>query len=124
MEGTAKWLEAKHPGAAASLREGLDETLTVMRLGLEPALRRTLATTNAIENLNGAIRRTARNVKVWKDGAMVVRWTAIAVADASKRFRKVRGVAGMPKLVAALKAHSRALDGAREGRVDGASKAA
>lgn len=120
LEGTARWLERKHPGAAASLREGLEETLTVTKLGLPPALVRTLATTNAIENLNGAIRRTARNVKTWKDGSMVVRWTAVAVDDASKRFRKVRGVEGMPKLVAALKAHADAV----AGRVDDVSKAA
>ncbi len=98
-------LERKHPSAAASLREGLEETLTVMRIDLEASLARILSTTNAIEFINGRIRRTTRNVAKWDGGTMVMRWLAVAVIEASKTFRKLRGHTGMPKLVAALRAH-------------------
>ena len=69
-------LQAKHPGAAASMREGSEETLTVQALGITGALYRTLRTTNPIENLNGLIAHFTRNVKRWKDGAMTPRWVA------------------------------------------------
>lgn len=105
LEALARQLERKHPSAAASLREGLDETLTVMRMNLEASLARTLSTTNPIEFVNGRIRRTTRNVAKWDGGTMVMRWLAIAVIEASKTFRKLRGHTGMPKLVAALRAH-------------------
>jgi putative transposase len=100
----ASWLEANgEDGAAASLREGLDETLTVMRLNLPAALRRTFATTNPIENMNGSLRRIARNVKRWKDEAMIRRWVALGIAEAQKGFRRVKGYVHMPSLVAALR---------------------
>jgi putative transposase len=100
----ASWLDANgEDGAAASLREGLDETLTVMRLNLPPALRRTFATTNPIENMNGSLRRIARNVKRWKDEAMIRRWVALGIAEAQKGFRRVKGYVHMPSLVAALR---------------------
>jgi putative transposase len=100
----ASWLDSNgEEGAAASLREGLDETLTVMRLNLPGALRRTFATTNAIENLNGSLRRVARNVKRWKDEAMIRRWVALGVAEAQKGFRRVKGFKNMPSLVAAIR---------------------
>jgi putative transposase len=100
----ASWLDSNgHSDAAASLREGLDETLTVMRLGLTGALRRTFATTNPIENMNGALRRVTRNVKRWKDEAMIRRWVALGIAEAQKGFRRVRGHDAMPTLVAALR---------------------
>lgn len=105
LEGLARQLERKHPSAAASLREGLDETLTVMRFGLPDGLARTLSTTNPIEFLNGRIRKTTHNVAKWDGGEMVLRWLAVALIEASKTFRKLRGHAGMPKLVAALRAH-------------------
>ena len=95
-------LQSKHPGAAASLREGLDETLTVQDLGITGALYRTLRTTNPIENLNGSIAHFARNVRRWKDGEMVLRWVASALSDACKRFRKLRGFAEMKTLLKAL----------------------
>ena len=99
----ASWLDSNgHDDAAASLREGLDETLTVMRLGLTGRLRKTFATTNPIENMNGALRRIARNVKRWKDEAMIRRWVALGIAEAQKGFRRVRGHVNMPSLVAAL----------------------
>ena len=80
-----------HPGAAASIREGLDETLTVQRLGLTGALQRTLRTTNIIENLNGSVERYTRNVKRWRGGQMIQRWVASALVEAEKHFRRVRG---------------------------------
>ena len=96
-------LEADHPGAAASLREGLDETLTLKDMQLPEALERTLSTTNPIENLNGSIRRIQRRVKRWRDGAMVRRWAALGILEAQKGFRKLRGHKGMHILVAALR---------------------
>ena len=105
LEGLARQLERKHPSAAASLREGLDETLTVMRFSLDVHLARTLSTTNPIEFINGRIRKTTKNVARWDGGEMVLRWLAVALIEASKTFRKLRGHKGMPKLVAALRAH-------------------
>ncbi len=100
----ASWLDSNgHDDAAASLREGLDETLTVMRLGLTGTLRRTFATTNPIENMNGSLRRVTRNVKRWKDEAMIRRWVALGIAEAQKGFRRVKGYVHMPSLVAALR---------------------
>ena len=98
----AKSLEASHPGAAASLREGLDETLTAQTLGISGALYRTLRTTNPIENLNGSIAHFTRNVKRWKDGQMTLRWIAGALSDAKGRFRKLRGHRDMKILMARL----------------------
>jgi transposase-like protein len=106
----ARQLERKHPSAAASLREGLEETLTVMRYELPTWLERTLSTTNMIEHVNSRIRKTTHNVTKWNGGSMVLRWVAIALVEASKTFRKLRGHAGMPKLVAALKAHDATID--------------
>lgn len=102
----ARQLERKHPSAAASLREGMEETLTVLSLGItDDALRRTLATTNPIENLNSCLRRTHRNVTRWQDGTMVLRWVAIGLQEATKGFHRLKGSKGMPQLVAALRAH-------------------
>ncbi|HEV2983455.1 MAG TPA: IS256 family transposase [Vicinamibacterales bacterium] len=102
-------LDKKHPSAAASLREGLDETLTVLRFGLPSGLERTLATTNAIEFVNSRIRKKTSNVTKWNGGTMVLRWVAVALVETAKTFRKLRGHVGMPKLVAALRAHDGAL---------------
>ncbi|HKY35099.1 MAG TPA: IS256 family transposase [Polyangiaceae bacterium] len=113
-------LRAEHPGAAGSLEEGLDETLTVMGFNLPEWLERTLATTNAIENLIGSFRNLSSRVRRWRDGKMILRWAATALVEASKQFRRLRGHAGMNKLVAALRAHDAALDGA----VDRKEKAA
>ncbi|HEY3803718.1 MAG TPA: transposase [Kofleriaceae bacterium] len=103
-------LRDEHPGAAASLDEGLDETITVKRLGLSAKLERQLATTNAIENLIGSVRRIARRVKRWRGARMMMRWTVAAIADAATRFRCVMGTRdGMPQLVRALKDHESAV---------------
>ncbi len=104
LQRLATSLQAQHPGAAASLREGLDETLTVQALGITGALYRTLRTTNPIENLNGSVAHYTRNVKRWQDGQMTLRWVASALSDASGRFRKLRGHHDMKTLMAALDA--------------------
>ena len=106
LANLARRLRSEHPGASASLEEGLDEPLTVMRLGLPKQLARVLSTTNAVENLIGSVRDLGRRVKRWRDGRMILRWTVTAVADAASRFRRVVGAReGMPKLVRALAAH-------------------
>ena len=102
LESLASSLESEHPGAAASIREGLDETLTLQRLGIEGSLYRTLRSTNTIENLNGSIATYTRNVKRWQGGSMILRWTSAAVLDASKRFRRIRGYRGLDRLIGAL----------------------
>lgn len=100
----ASWLASNgEDSAAASLREGLDETLTVLRLALPPTLRRTFATTNAIENMNGSVRRIARNVKRWKGQGMICRWVALGIAEAQRGFRRVKGHQDMPSLIAVLR---------------------
>lgn len=102
LERLAQSLAKNHPGAAASLREGLDETLTLIALGVDDALYRTLRTTNPIENLNGSIAHYTRNVKRWRDGQMVLRWVGSALNEASRGFRAVRGYRDMKRLTAAL----------------------
>jgi putative transposase len=84
-------LDKTHPGAAASLREGLAETLTVLRLGVPPTLARTLRSTNAVESMISICRTHARNVKRWRDGQMALRWCAAGMIEAGKQFRKVNG---------------------------------
>ena len=95
-------LQARHPGASASLREGLEDTLTLQALGVTGALYRTLRTTNPIENLNGSVAHYSRNVRRWKDASMILRWVASALDDASARFRKLRGHAEMKTLLNTL----------------------
>ena len=105
LERLAHSLAKPHPGAAASLREGLAETLTLIALGIDGALYRTFRTTNAIENLNGLIAHYTRNVKRWRDGQMVLRWIGTALHEASGGFRAVRGFRDMKHLDAALARH-------------------
>jgi putative transposase len=101
----AAGLDRTHPGAAVSLREGLAETLTLQRLGVTGALYRTLRSTNAIENLNGLVGHFIRNVRRWRDGAMLVRWIATGLQDAQQRFRRVQGYTALPALIRALDHH-------------------
>jgi putative transposase len=110
LENLAARLEGDHPGAAASLREGLEETLTVLSFGLSRRLELTLRTTNPIDNLFGSVRKVTKRVKRWKGGAMMLRWCGISVLDAASRFRRIKGHAEMPKLLAALAAHEGTLD--------------
>ena len=105
----ARRLEAEYPSAAESVREGLDETLTVLTLKLSPRLRRSLATTNAAESLLSRTRHVKRNVKRWRGGQMMLRWVAAGVLEAVKGFRRLKGYADMPMLVAALRARDRQL---------------
>ena len=91
LEELAKMLEAQHPSAAASLREGLAETFTVNRLGLPGALRRCLCTTNVIESPNSGIRRRTGRVSRWTDGSMALRWAASALIETEKSFRRIMG---------------------------------
>lgn len=106
LEALARQLDKAHPGAAASLREGLAETLTVVRLGVPPTLARTLRSTNAIESMIEICRDHSSNVKRWRDGQMVLRWCAAGMLEASKQFRRVNGVLHLPALRQALEAHT------------------
>jgi putative transposase len=98
----AKELDRTHPGAAASLREGMDETLTVLRLNVTPTLARTLRSTNAIESMNSVCREHAGNVKRWRDGQMALRRCAAGMIEAGKQFCRVNGHLHLPTLRAAL----------------------
>jgi transposase-like protein len=102
LEAIERRLESQHPGAVAALREGLDETLTLLTLGAKSALYRTLCSTNPIENLQGALKRVARRVKRWRGGSMALRWAATALMDAEKRFRRIRGYRELAALNASL----------------------
>jgi transposase-like protein len=104
-------LEDDHPDAAASLREGLDETLTLKGMNLSKSLERTLSTTNPIENLNATIRRVCGRVKRWRDGTMVKRWAAAGVLEAWSGFRKLRGYKSMPALIRAMREHADSIEG-------------
>jgi len=105
----ARRLDTDHPSAAESVREGLDETLTVLGLNLPETLRRSLTTTNAAESLISRTRHVKRNVKRWRGGQMVVRWVAAGVLEAVKGFRRLKGHKAMPQLVAALRARDQQL---------------
>jgi putative transposase len=113
LENLAHKLESAHPGAAASLREGLDETLTVMALHLSEGLERVLSSTNLIENLFSRVREIARRVKRWQGGTMILRWTAAGVLEAERYFRKVAGYRALPRLAAVLHARDAAIDRSR-----------
>ena len=95
-------LERSHPGAAASLREGMAETLTVTRLGIKGSLKRTLQSTNPCESMIEIVRRTSRNVKRWQSGDMCLRWTAAGMLEAERQFRKIIGYRDLAKLALAI----------------------
>ena len=101
LQDLARRLDTDYPSAAASVREGLDETLTVLGVGLSERLQRSLATTNALESLLSRTRHVKRNVKRGRGGTMVLRWVAAGVLEG---FRRVKGCKNMPALVAALRA--------------------
>jgi transposase-like protein len=102
LERLADELERTHPGAAGSLREGMEETLTVIRLGIRGKLRRTLESTNPCESMIDTVRTTQRNVKNWSSGEMGLRWTAAGMLEAEKQFRKVIGYTDLPRLAVAI----------------------
>ena len=105
LEQLARELAKTHPGAAASLREGMTETLTILRLGVPPTLARTLHSTNPVESMIEICREHAKNVKRWRDGTMALRWCAAGMLEAGHQFRRVNGHLHLPKLRAALEAH-------------------
>jgi transposase-like protein len=102
LKQQAKWLQQQYPDAAASLIEGLEETFTVNRLRLTPALMRCLCTTNIIENPNGAVRRVTGRICRWRDPEMVLRWMASAYLEAEKYFRRIQGYRDLWVLSTAL----------------------
>src|SRR5271166_4870686 len=102
LRDLARRLERDWQGVAASILEGLDEMLTVTRLGLPRELRRSLACTNIIENVMGTVRRVCRNVKYWRSPSMAMRWTAAAMQEATKGFRRLKAYKHLPALRAAL----------------------
>jgi putative transposase len=105
LRNLARRLEQVAPGVAASILEGIDEIVTVIRLGLPLSLRRSLACTNIIENMMSTIRRVCRNVKRWQDASMALRWTAAAMQEAAKGFRRLKACKQLPLLRAALLKH-------------------
>ncbi len=102
MEKLARFIEREWPSAAASLREGLEETFTINRLGLPPSLHRCLATTNIIESPQSGVRKRTGNVCRWRGGDMVLRWVAGAYLVTEKHFRKIQGYENLWALGAAL----------------------
>ena len=107
LEKYATWLARDWPGAASSLREGLDEMFTINRLGLPSELRRCLGTTNLIDNGHSALRERVRRVKNWQNGAMALRWAAVAFDAIGKGFRRIMGYKHLWMLKAALDEPSR-----------------
>ena len=95
-------LDKNHPGGRVSLLEGLDEMFTVARLGIDGRLAKTLTTSNPVESMISIARTTNRNVTRWRDGQMVLRWTAAGMLNAERSFRRIKGYKQMPQLVAAL----------------------
>jgi len=110
LQQLASELERSWPDAAASLREGMSETLTLMRLGVDGQLAKTLASTNPIESMIEIVRRTQRNVKRWQDGDMRKRWTAAGMLVAEQQFRRIVGYSDLAKLVIAIEQHRLALN--------------
>jgi putative transposase len=98
LQALAAELERSHPGAASSLSEGMQETLTVTCLGVKGALKRTLQSTNPCESMIECIRRSSRNVKRWQSGEMCLRWTAAGMLEAERQFRRIAGHADLAKL--------------------------
>ena len=105
IRNLAQRLERDAPGVSKSILEGLDEILTVSRLGLPAELRRSLACTNIIENMMGTVRRVTRNVKRWSSASMALRWTAAAMLEAKKGFRRLKAYKQLPALRVALNTH-------------------
>ena len=105
LKRLANQLDEVHPGAAASLREGMEETLTVIRLGLSELLQTTLRSTNAIESAFKTVRDVSRNVKRWRNGQQVLRWSAAGLLEAETRFRRIKGYRQLPLLKQALEQH-------------------
>jgi transposase-like protein len=106
LELTIRYLERLNPDAARSLREGLEETLTIHKLGITGLLRKTLATTNPIESCFSVTRSITGRVKRWRGGDMVQRWAVAALLRVEKKFRRVKGYREIPKLLVDLQKKS------------------
>jgi putative transposase len=106
LELLASELDRTWPDAAASLREGLEDTLTLMRLGIDGQLAKTLSSTNPCESMIEIVRYTQRNVKRWQDGDMRKRWTAAGMLVAERQFRRIIGYRDLAKLVIAIERHA------------------
>jgi putative transposase len=102
LKALASELDRSYPGAAGSLREGMEETLTLTRLGVSGNLKRTLESTNPCESMIEIVRHTQRNVKRWSSGEMALRWTAAGMLEAERRFRKIIGYRDLATLVIAI----------------------
>jgi putative transposase len=102
----ATQLDKSYPSAASSLREGLEQMFTVARLGIDGRLAKTLTTSNPVESMISIARTTNRNVTRWRDGQMVLRWTAAGMLNAERSFRRIKGYKQMPQLVDALRRHA------------------
>jgi transposase-like protein len=102
LDLTVRYLQRLNPDAAASLEEGLEETLTVHKLGITGLLRKTLSTTNPLESCFSGVRSSTGRVKRWRGDDMVQRWAVAALLRAEKKFRRARGYKDIPKLIAAL----------------------
>ncbi len=102
LKTLAAYLDRIAPDAANSLREGLEETLTVTRLKIDPALAVHLVTTNPIESAFSSVRKLTRRVKRWRNASMKHRWCATGLLDAERRFRRIKGFTSMPQLLKAL----------------------
>jgi len=115
LELLASELDRSWPDAAGSLREGMDDTLTLMRLGIGGQLAKTLSSTNPCESMIEIVRYTQRNVKRWQDGDMRKRWTAAGMLVAEQQFRRITGYRDLAKLVIAIERHhTRTIDTAAE----------
>jgi putative transposase len=106
LELLASELERSWPDAAGSLREGMDDTLMLMRLGITGQLSKTLSSTNPCESMIEVVRHTQRNVKRWQDGDMRKRWTAAGMLVAEQQFRRIIGYRHLAKLVIAIESHA------------------
>jgi putative transposase len=106
LERLASELDRTWPDAAGSLREGLEDTLTLMRLGITGQLAKTLCSTNPCESMIEIVRHTQRNVKRWQDGDMRKRWTAAGMLVAERQFRRIIGYRDLAKLVIAIERHA------------------
>ncbi len=110
LRALARHLESKHPGAAGSILEGLEETLTVTRLGLTPSLLRTFKSTNPVESMISIARDTHRNVKRWRNGRMALRWIAAGMLEAERQFRRVNGYRDLQILKRGLERHKEVIE--------------
>jgi len=117
LEKFAQWLELEYPSAAASLREGMQETFTINRLGITGWLARCLSSTNIIENAFSGVRRGTRNVTRWKSADMALRWAASSLLQCEKRYKRIQGYDDLRMLETVLQDDKTALSKKRFDKV-------